>query len=211
MTVDVSHFNNVTVNGNFNAGTVHGDMVSQSGSSNRRRAPDGDGPAIFISHSHADEELVTGVVKLLLAAYPTLPNEQIRASSDPSLSMPTGARLDEGLLREVGNADVVVGVLSPRALASTYVLAELTAALQADKLLAGYVGITPEASGMFGNMVQRSLVKEAEVRKLVIDLGRRLRLEPLAPERWFEFLVDVTEVGRSYRVATPPSTSQSGC
>lgn len=197
----MSQFHNVTVNGNFNAGYVAGDMVSQLAPTPRVARGSTNDPLLFISHSHADATLVAAIVELLGVALPTLPKSRIRASSDPSLSMPTGSELNQNLLREVESAQVVLGVLTPKALSSTYVMMELTAGFAAKKLLATYAGMTAESSGPFSNIVQRPLADGEQVRKLLIDIGERLQLTPMTQHSWNPHVARLTHIASQHNSA----------
>lgn len=196
-------FHGVNVQGNFNAGLVGGDMVSiiHSGGESRSssEASEATAPWIFVSHSHADAQLVGDLVGVILRAMPNLMWDQIRSSSNPALSMPSGSRLEEGIFREVRLAKVVLGVLTPNSLVSTYVQAELGLGFEARKLLLGWVGIDPERSGLYRNTVQRSLVEQDAVRKLILDIAVRLGSAPAAPEVWSDEVVAVTARATLYR------------
>ena len=86
-------------------------------------------PRIFISHSSNDEDLAAALIDLLQSALPDLwsdPNP-IRCTSVPGYKLEGGADTDTVLREEIRDADVFIGLLTPKSLNSTYVLFELGA------------------------------------------------------------------------------------
>ena len=100
---------------------------------------------VFISHSDDDVEIASLLISLLRNAL-NLSREDIRCSGVDGYRLPVGAQVDETLRREVNDAPVFVGLITPSALTSVYVLFELGARWGAEKrmlpLLAS--GATPD-------------------------------------------------------------------
>jgi hypothetical protein len=81
---------------------------------------------IFVSHSGKDANFTSALVHLLRVAL-RLSAEQIRATSVEATQLGAGADIDESLRAEVRDSPILIAVLSPNSLASTYVLFELGA------------------------------------------------------------------------------------
>lgn len=79
---------------------------------------------VFISHSSRDKALVERLIDLLVSAL-HLRSESIRATSVDGHRMKGGANPERALRREVEEAEVLVGVLTPDSLGSLYVAFEL--------------------------------------------------------------------------------------
>jgi len=82
---------------------------------------------VFISHSAADKELARGLINLLRLAIPSISPTRIRCTSVPGYRLPGGADADDQLRKEMVDARVFIGLITPESLTSTYVLFELGA------------------------------------------------------------------------------------
>jgi hypothetical protein len=83
-------------------------------------------PSIFISHRHKDKPVVEALTALLEQAFNVGRNELRCTSVQPYMLTP-GERTSELLRKEIGAAELVIGVLSPDTSESNYVLCELGA------------------------------------------------------------------------------------
>ena len=81
---------------------------------------------VFISHSSEDKSLAAAIVELIRSALSLAP-ETVRCSSVDGYRLPAGVDTDETLRREVYSTEVVIGVLTPHSLKSSYVQFELGA------------------------------------------------------------------------------------
>ena len=88
---------------------------------------------LFISHSSKDEEIVNCLVNIVVKAF-RLPASSIRCTSLNGYKLPVGAKIDQ-LKEEVLNAKVLVGVLTPNTMSSTYAMFELGCRWGTDKPL----------------------------------------------------------------------------
>lgn len=82
---------------------------------------------VFISHSSYDKTLARRFVQTIEAGI-EIGAREIRCTSLPDYALPPGSRVSSTLNREIKGADVVVGLVTPRSLKSSYVLFELGAA-----------------------------------------------------------------------------------
>jgi hypothetical protein len=83
-------------------------------------------PRIFISHRHKDEPIVAALAALIEQAFYVDRND-IRCTSVQPYMLTPGERTSDLLRTEIGGAELVIGVLSPDASESNYVLCELGA------------------------------------------------------------------------------------
>jgi hypothetical protein len=90
---------------------------------------------IFVSHSSADQGAARAMVELLQAAMP-LHSQEIRCTSVDGYGLPPGVDFNDRLRQETYEADVLVALLTPSALRSTYVLFELGARWAAKRYMA---------------------------------------------------------------------------
>ncbi len=81
---------------------------------------------VFISHSSDDRDLAEALVGLLRSALNLNPNS-IRCTSVPGYKLPLGADTDEKIRSEILDSRVLIGLLTPTSLKSSYVLFELGA------------------------------------------------------------------------------------
>jgi hypothetical protein len=81
---------------------------------------------IFVSHSSYDKDLMDALTDLLKGAF-ALPAKEILCTSVAGHKLPGGADTEEALLDLLRNAKLLIGVLTPTSLASSYVLFELGA------------------------------------------------------------------------------------
>jgi len=84
-------------------------------------------PRVFISHRHKDEDVVKALVTLIEKSF-LISASDIRCTSVHPYRLSPGDRTSEKLRSEIRAAEVVLGIISPEAQDSKYVLAELGAA-----------------------------------------------------------------------------------
>lgn len=96
-------------------------------------------PKIFISHSNQDKKFVQALIDLLKTAF-TLKSKDILCTSVPGHKLPGGADTEEALLDLLGKAQLLIGLLTPASLESSYVLFELGARWGLKKSLISLVG-----------------------------------------------------------------------
>jgi len=88
-------------------------------------------PRLFVSHRHLDEGVVKALISLMEKSF-EIEAKDIRCTSVHPYKLSPGDRTSEKLKTEIKAAEVVLGILSPEAQDSKYVLAELGAAWGCD-------------------------------------------------------------------------------
>ena len=81
---------------------------------------------IFISHSSRDADLARALIQLLEHALP-LPKRAIRCTSVDGYRLRAGVSIDDTLRAEIHDAALVLALLTPNAMESTYVMFEVGA------------------------------------------------------------------------------------
>jgi len=135
--------------------------------------------AVLISHSSKDKALAEALIDLLRLGL-SLPANLIRCSSVDGYRLPAGVNTDDELRKEIRTARVLVGLLTPNSISSTYVLFELGARWGAGLFLVPLLaGIKPEEMrGPQSVLNALSCETEAQLIQLVEDIGKELKVEP---------------------------------
>jgi hypothetical protein len=130
---------------------------------------------IFISHSSKDKALAEALTDLLKAAL-GLPSNQIRCSSVDGHRLPVGVDTQSKLRAEVNAAKVVIGLVTPNSLASSYVMFELGARWGAGLFLAPLLaGVKPGGlSGPLSLLNALSASDENQIHQLLDDISKEV-------------------------------------
>lgn len=141
---------------------------------------------VFISHSSNDVELAQSLIDLLQKALHLTSND-IRCTSVDGFRMPAGASIDDTLRAEVYHSVALIGLVTPQALASAYVIFELGARWGARRLMIPLLasGVTAEhleepLSGKFA----LDASQEGQVLQLVEDVAGYLDIEADKPSSY---------------------------
>ena len=81
---------------------------------------------IFISHSDEDVEIAKSLIDILETSF-NLENKEIRCTSVPGYKLPIGVHTSTKLRAEIQNSEIVIGIITPKSILSSYVLFELGA------------------------------------------------------------------------------------
>lgn len=139
---------------------------------------------VFISHSSHDEPLVDEFVDLLETT--GVPGNLIFASSVPGRDFPWGVDLRKGINEGIRDAQVVVFLLSPSFVRSSWCNIELGAALALEKKVL-FLAVPPNSSqelkDFAGDLVLDDITKPASLDKLSDLLRDKLGVEEKA-RRW---------------------------
>jgi hypothetical protein len=150
------------------------------------------GLQIFISHSSKDRVLAEALTDLLKSALGLV---SIRCSSVDGHRLPVGVNTEGKLREEVNEAKVVVGLVTPSSLASSFVMFELGARWGANLFLAPLLaGVRAnELSGPLGLLNALSADNDAQLHQLLGDIAKQLDLTLQKPE---SYVRHITQVGQ---------------
>jgi hypothetical protein len=130
-------------------------------------------PKVFISHRHADVDVAKSLVHLLECAFDIHPSE-LRCTSVPPYRLRAGDRTGDRIRRELQSAEAVIGLISPTAKDSAYVLFELGASWSRSGLTFPLLIKGATAADLpkpIDDLNSLSLFLPAECRQLIDDLA----------------------------------------
>jgi hypothetical protein len=142
---------------------------------------------VLISHSSKDVDLATALIELLRAGL-GLVATQIRCSSVDGYKLPAGVDSDAQLRQEITDAGILVGLLTPNSLTSTYVLFELGARWGIMRsMIPLLAGVTPEdMRGPHRVLNALSCSNESQLIQFVEDMGEQLQMSHQSPSSYLD-------------------------
>jgi TIR domain-containing protein len=155
---------------------------------------------IFISHSSKDRVLAEALTDLLKSALGLL-SSQIRCSSVDGHRLPVGVDTQSKLRAEVNAAKVVIGLVTPSSLVSSYVMFELGARWGSNLFLAPLLaGVNANTlSGPLGLLNALSADHDSQLHQLLGDVAEQLEM----PLQRAESYVRHIELVKRLAVDTP--------
>jgi hypothetical protein len=156
-----------------------------------------------MSHSGKDVGLASELTELLRAGI-GLRAEQIRCSSVDGYRLPGGANTEDQLRAEINAAKVLIGLITPNSLSSTYVLFELGARWGAKLFMIPLLaGIKPEEMhGPLSLLNALSCNSEHQLHQLLADVARPLGLSPQSPPSYLRYLNAVKQKAEAMQPAS---------
>lgn len=155
--------------------------------------------SLFISHSSLDTELAAALVALFRSAY-SLPAAMIRCSSVDGYRLPVGVPTDEQLRVEVKDCRVLIGLITPSALRSLYVLFELGARWGMDLPMFPLLARGADPSFLCGPLAginAVSLTISAQIHQLLEDLGSVVGIKPGNPGTYGDEIEALVRLAKS--------------
>jgi hypothetical protein len=173
--------------------------------STRRASVSGVDLQIFISHSSKDRALAEALTNLLKPALGLLSN-QIRCSSVDGHRLPVGVDTQSKLRAEVNAAKVVIGLVTPSSLVSSYVMFELGARWGANLFLAPLLaGVDANAlSGPLGLLNALSADNDLQLHQLLGDVADQLDVRLQRAESYVRNI----ELVKRLAAATPSAETE---
>jgi hypothetical protein len=172
--------------------------------------PSNPGILVLISHSSKDADLALALIELLRAGLGLVPT-QIRCSSVDGYRLPAGVNTDVRLRKEIAGAGVLVGLLTPDGLASTYVLFELGARWGNGQFMIPLLaGVKPEdMRGPHRVLNALSCSNESQLIQFIEDTGKELEIQPQSSASYLDKVRNVKKLSdavenRSIRSASAP-------
>ena len=164
---------------------------------------------VFISHSDDDVEIAKPLIALLRSAL-NLRSDDIRCSSVDGYRLPAGAPTDEILRREVDDAELFIGLITPNSMKSVYVLFELGARWGARKpmfpMLAS--GATWEhLEGPLSSINALDCSNRSQVEQFIEDAAKALEVHSDRPAAYSAAIGDLVEASAA---AAPVAEHISG-
>jgi len=130
---------------------------------------------VFISHTSADSDLARALIRLLRSALP-LSEDDIRCTSLSGYKLEPGADTDSLLRIEVNQSTILIGLLTPQSLTSSYVLFELGARWGIERKLVPLLGGGADFDSLPGPLKGKNALR-AEDRGDLLDMLNLLSTE----------------------------------
>jgi hypothetical protein len=173
-------------------------LVASAAPTEAAASPPGSFLDIFVSHSAKDRDLAQELIGLLRAAL-SIPHDKIRCTSVPGYKLAVGAETDKEIRDEVLKSRVLVGLLTPASLNSTYVLFELGARWGPGLYLAPLL-----AKGATGGFLRGPISgfnalradSEDDLHQFVGDLARELNVSSANAAFYNRQLKEVARISR---------------
>ncbi len=166
---------------------------------------------IFISHSSADEKLA-GALALLFQVGLGVDAKKIRCTSVNGYRLSAGAKVEETLKAEVHETRVLVGLLTPASIHSSYVLFELGARWGASRFMAPLLACGAAPSSLPGPTAGINALRadsDEQMHQFLRDIAKELGLPPPDPAVYTKHLKDVVHLA-SIKSLAPAATSPAG-
>jgi hypothetical protein len=154
---------------------------------------------VFVSHSHDDADLATAVVDLLGSSLHLRRSDFLCTSADGS-GLAGGSNTSNELRQQIASATSFISLLTPKALASSYVLFELGARWGMGQAHIPLLARGNNASGLPGPLketIALDISQEAKVIQLVLDMSVLLARPPEPTNAYFDKVQIVTHLART--------------
>jgi hypothetical protein len=153
---------------------------------------------IFVSHSSKDAPLAEATVHLVQSAFGLAAN-QIRCSSVDGYRLPVGVNTESKLREEVNVATVVIGLITPSSLASSFVMFELGARWGSGLFLAPLLaGVKPgELAGPLSLLNALSAENDAQLHQLLGDVAVQLQMTLHNPASYVKHIAMVKQLAEA--------------
>lgn len=161
---------------------------------------------IFISHNSRDAGIAEALINLLRTAL-NISADRIRCTSVDGYRLPGGASVEEQLRREVHEAKIFLGLITPSSIRSAYVLFELGARWGAKLHLIPLLAAGADyryLKGPLENLNPLSCDSVAQVHQLLGDMAQGLDKPISNPSSYLRFLEALVE---SSQAAQDPSSN----
>jgi hypothetical protein len=154
---------------------------------------------IFVSHSSRDRELVAAFVRALEDSM-VVDDGELRCTSLPGRRPRTGAGLPATLKKEVNEANVIIGLLTPESLESGWVMFELGAGWGAEKWVVPVIaGIDYDSlPGPLKDTLSADATNQAELEQMFQEIAETLGLKRRQAGRAADAIKALIEVAEAY-------------
>ena len=170
------------------------------------------GIAVFVSHSSADADLASALVRLIEKSL-LLANTKIRCTSIDGYRLEGGSTHVTELRRELVEAEVFMGLLTKASLSSEYVLFEMGARWGVERQLTPVLGKglnAEDLAGPLSSLTAHDATSRGHLHQLLDELAQRLKLELQKGSAYVQEIDKVLELARpthdsGRRVAPTPA------
>lgn len=163
---------------------------------------------IFISHSSSDTAFVEKLIDLLRSSL-NISAQRIRCSSVDGYRLSVGVNTDEQLRKEVHDAEILIGVITPYSMKSAYVLFELGARWGAKKKLFPILACGAEPSILGGPLKAVNSLdcnSASQIHQLIDEISKTLNISKESPASYQN---QIDQLIKTNVERKPPSISQN--
>ncbi len=164
---------------------------------------------IFISHSSSDTVFVEKLIELLRSSL-NISAQRIRCSSVDGYRLSVGVNTDEQLRKEVHDAEILIGVITPYSMKSAYVLFELGARWGAKKKMFPILACGAEPSILGGPLKAVNSLdcnSVSQVHQLIDEISKTLKISKESPAAYQNQINQLIKTNAEMKL---PSISQDG-
>lgn len=164
---------------------------------------------IFISHSSSDKIFVEKLIELLRASL-NISTQRIRCSSVDGYRLSVGVNTDEQLRKEVHDAEILIGVITPNSMKSAYVLFELGARWGAKKKMFPVLACGTDPSILGGPLKAVNSLdcnSVSQIHQLIDDISSTLQISKESPALYQNKIDQLIKTNSEMKI---PSASQDG-
>jgi len=164
---------------------------------------------IFISHSSSDKIFVEKLIELLRSSL-NISTQRIRCSSVDGYRLSVGVNTDEQLRKEVDDAEILIGVITPSSMKSAYVLFELGARWGAKKKMFPVLACGADPSILGGPLKAVNSLdcnSASQIHQLIDEISSTLKVSKESPALFQNQIDQLIKTNAEIKI---PSISQDG-
>lgn len=165
---------------------------------------------IFISHSSRDEDTARLLINLLCNALRNLNKDEILCTSVDGHRLTIGEDADETIRHAISEAQLLIGLITPSAIKSAYVLFELGGRWLIRKPMYPLLACGAELQHLQGPLTRiqtSNCSNEAEVRDFIRHTAKTLKLTPSSPATYDKEIHEFIDAASESQPTETPSSS----
>lgn len=165
---------------------------------------------IFISHSSSDSVFIKDLIELLRSAL-NIPSQRIRCTSVDGYRLSVGANTDEQLRKEVYDAKILIGIITPSSMNSAYVLFELGARWGAKKLIFPILACGSGPNILGGPLKTINILNcdsAAQVHQLIEELSKKLKISKEATAAYENKIEQLVKISQELKVKSKATKNE---
>ena len=150
---------------------------------------------VFVSHSSLDVEVATALIDLLRQAL-NLRSEDIRCTSINGYRLPGGVATSQAVRRQVNEASLVLGLISPNSIRSAYVLFELGARWGLERPMIPLLALGTSPEDLVGPLKEINVLEctsESQVHQLLKESAEHLGVNLDPPSSYIDTVKNLVE------------------
>ena len=164
---------------------------------------------IFISHSSRDEDTARLLINLLQNALQNLNKDDILCTSVEGLGLPVGNDPDATIRNAIKEADLLIGLITPNAIKSTYVLFELGGRWLIDKPMFPLLACGAGLEDLHGPLTRIQILdcaNEPNVQDFIRRAADVLNLTAASPATYHHEIREFIDAALNTQQKEPPSS-----